>query len=180
MYFQRSGECNRCGECCGSELGPMPHSPWPLNWPWAKRHLTYDNFVDIFKYAPLVGISEGPDGLIRWVDHGSRLLPGQGTFYYKWAQGTGFCKDTSAAHDGSSWNHECPFLLDDDGTDPTGEGIPHRLCAIKLMPQFAQEWETECGQYPQEYFPDERFVTEWFTRHPSCSYIYTADPDYTP
>jgi len=167
--MQRRGECNGCGECCGSELGPHPHSPWPRNWPWAVRHETYEWFSNYFKYAPLVGISEGPDGLIRWVDHGVRNLPSQGNFYYKWAEGIGFCKDTSVAHDGSSWNHECPFLKDDDGT---GGDIPHRPCAIKLMPQFATEWESECGQYP-ELIKDDVKVRFWFEQFPSCSYIYS-------
>lgn len=170
MAWQRQGECNWCGECCGAG-GTDPRSFFPSGWPSTMRHKTFADFSAYWKYAPLVGVTEGPDGLIQWVDHGQRLVPGKGRFYYKWQPGVGLCKDISAAHDGSEWIVECPFLLPDDGT---GGGIPHRPCPF-VGSQFHDEWFEICGDEPPLVSTTEA-KEEWEWRYPSCSYTWIEVP----
>lgn len=31
MAFQRTGSCEKCGQCCGAEGSPNQESPWPKN-----------------------------------------------------------------------------------------------------------------------------------------------------
>jgi hypothetical protein len=173
MPWIRSGECNWCGECCGSEETADPRSPFNPTWPESIRNWDWNVFREYWKYAELVGMSEDVDGTVTWEHHGERMIPSKGTFYYVWQPGVGFCRDTSPAHDGTSYSVTCPFLLDDDGT---GGATPHRECAIATSNQLHDQWLEWCGRYPFEQVDDD-YVTQWFESFPSCSYTYTYVED---
>lgn len=177
MPWIRQGTCNRCGDCCGNAGGKdgVPHSPFPSNWPEAMRERSIEGWN--FKYASLLGVTEDADGKIVWEPYGERMIPSKGTFYYVWVPGVGLCKDTSAAHDGSEWSHQCPFLEPDDGTGENG--LPHHTCPF-VGTQFQDEWDAECGDSPPAivYEQEDRaalehsVIDDFFNRCPNCSYTY--------
>ena len=95
-------------------------------------------------------------------------------YYYVWVPGVGPCKDISAAHDGSSYNTECPFLKDDpdNGSRPCAlvgtndDGARFKFCRPE--------------EHPTDYVPandiwDQRSVDQWQDDHPNCSYEFVSE-----
>lgn len=164
MPFQRQGTCNRCGQCCGAEGSPNQRNPWPRNWFESHRNWQYVHFESQFQYMDLFGIVAGPDGKpVKQQDVGSVRFTGGGgprDYYYVWVDGRP-CKDTSAAHDGSSHSLECPFLADDpgDGTRPCG-----------LVGEIDQSRIDVTCWFEEPVIFEQRQKDEWEASHPLCSY----------
>lgn len=151
--MQRTGTCNRCGECCGY---PNPSgkqcNPWPGNWPEALRtweQTFLEANIPIFRYLrhPQFGGAQ----------FGSVKIQGT-THHWIWAPGKGLCTDLPAYGDPSTYDQRCPFL---NG----------KQCALVGTPaQFV--YDEYCSKFPPlELGPEQ--VAEFFTNCPSCSYVYS-------
>lgn len=164
--FQREGDCNRCGQCCGADGSPQQENPWPKNWFESHQNWALADWEGHFDYMNLFGIVPGPDGKpVKNQDVGSVRFAGGGKarmYYYTWVDGRPV-KDTSAAHDGSSHSLECPFLAADpgDGTRPCG-----------LVGEIDQARITNSCWFEQPVIFDQRSKDEWEEKHPLCSYTW--------
>ena len=169
-WYQRVGECNGCGQCCGG-LGTLPQpdrrTPFPRNWPEAIRYWSLDDAVQAIPQTGLCGLGQiGQDTIGVAAPVGMVNIQGH-KFYYVWLAGIGLVKDSSAQHDGSSYEPQCPFLLDvqGDGTMPCGlvgtnqDGAYLKWC--QLEPSTPRE---------------EQLVQEWQWRFPDCSYTWEPIP----
>lgn len=171
MPYIRQGECNRCGECC--------ISPFPKDWPDALRNHSFLKIVRLWPHAVLFGCIEPPGGGISrrpGMDFGTTLIPGGGPpkqFYWKFVEGHGYCKDTSADHNGTEHSLECPFLLDDpgDGTRPCGLVGTSREFAYT---NWCHEGLDKSGS-PPKVLGLKSMVDKWFENNPSCSYTYIEE-----
>jgi hypothetical protein len=167
--MQRTGACNRCGQCCGAEGAPNQANPWPKNWFGTHRNWQHDRFASVWPYAALFGIVPGGDGKSsKSLESGTTRIAGGGpprNFYWVWVDGRP-CKDTSLAHDGSSYSLECPFLLPDpgDGSRPCGlAGTNHDASYLSVC-------------YPEgpEAFETQAMVDQWEADHPLCSHSWVG------
>ena len=170
--YLRTGDCNDCGDCCGANglhnfsLGWETIRTWDLS-----------DVAESFNLWTLFGLGWNPqlEQIQPEAENGSHKAGGT-DFYYTWKEirpGKGQlpCKDTSAAHDGSSYSVECPFLLDDpgDGSRPCGlvgtddDGARKKTC----RPEEHNEYK------PEEDIWTERSVQAWQARHPNCTYVFT-------
>ena len=178
FYNRTGGPCNRCGRCCGAPGGPDRRTPFPKIWPDRLEGLPYQEVVDRCPILVLMGVLDKGDGTTNTPNrHGSTRYTGGGparTYYWVWVPGVGVCKDTSLDHDGSSYEPQCPFLLDDpgDGTRPCG------------LVGEADEWRFDIWCLNEPTFPrEERFVDEWRWRYGEgatgsekwCSYTWEPD-----
>lgn len=168
MAFNRSGECNRCGQCCGASGSPEQRNPWPGYWPSAFRTWSLDDINVSWPQSTMLGVTQLGEDLIG-VETPTGFYRVQGIpYYYVWVPGHAVCKDTSVAHDGSSYSLECPFLKDDpgDGTRPCAlvgtqdDGAFKKACDDGIPP-LVKDTQAE--------------VDQWFQRHPLCSFIYEAE-----
>lgn len=166
MPFQRTGECNRCGQCCGAEGSPNQANPWPVNWLESHQQWNHDDFVSIWPYAQFLGITNAQGKPHLQDDHGQIRFTGGGparVYFYTWVDGHP-CKDTSIAHDGSSYSLECPLLAD-------GPGDGSRPCGL-----VGEHWENFYQQvcYPEGplEFATQAMVDQWQTDHPLCSHAW--------
>ena len=174
MPFVRSGECNRCGECCGAQTAPSPKSPWPKSWPDSIRNHSYAQITAEWPQAILFGVVPDGDGITKSADNGTTRIAGGGApqdFYWVHVDGVGYCKDTSPGHDGSSYLPECPFLKDDpgDGSRPCGLVGTNNDNDFRVA---CEEGPTNAG-IPSLQFETQAEVDRWFAKHPSCSFEYT-------
>ena len=166
--MQRTGTCNRCGQCCGADGSPEQRNPWPRTWPEAFRNWRLEDVIAMFPQALLFGIITKGDGSIgKSQEYGTTRIAGGGpprNYYWAWVPGHAVCKDTSPGHDGSQYSLECPFLKDDpgDGTRPCG------LVGTGQDDAFRLACEPEP---PMEKTPEE--VGVWQQRHPLCSYTWS-------
>jgi Fe-S-cluster containining protein len=171
-YYQRLGECNRCGQCCGAPGGPDRRTPFPRN---AETHLRHNSLDDVNKLCPqltmlgLTMIAEDTIGVASTTGH--YRVQGQ-RFYYVWLPKLGVMKDASAAHDGSAPEPECPFLLPDPGPGDPAAGT--RPCGL-VGTNDDGAYKTWCEQEPTSP-RDEKFVLEWQQRYPGCSYSWQVIP----
>lgn len=169
--YLRTGDCNDCGDCCGANGQHNTSKGWEVTKGWS-----LDDVSESFNLWTLFGLD--------WNPQEERVEPGssegfyrvQGTpYYYTWKElrpGFGHlpCKDTSAAHDGSSYSVECPFLQDDpgDGSRPcalkgsTDEGARTKFC----RPEESNEY------VPADDIWNERSKLQWEADHPNCSYVF--------
>ena len=166
MAMIRQGTCNRCGQCCGAPGGPDRRTPFGKSWPDSLRHKSLDDINVMCPQATMLGVTMTAEDIVG-VEEPVGSYRVQGTnFYYVWVDGLGVQRDTSAAHDGSSYEPECPFLLDDpgDGTRPCGlfgtndDGAFIRWC--EADPTFPRS---------------EKHTVEWQWRYPGCSYTWVAE-----
>ena len=164
----RQGDCNWCGECCGTS----GDSPFPKNWPEAIRSWSLDDANEVCPQLTMLGIAQQGDQ-IGYSDPAGSFKVGPTRFYYVWITGVGCCKDISAQHDGSAYLAECPFLLDDpgDGSRPCGlmgtsdDGAVKKFC----RPELRAEPPTNYDIWIQES------VDQWQADHPSCSYTWAEE-----
>jgi hypothetical protein len=179
MLYRRTGTCNQCGQCCGAEGSPNPASPYPKNWPSAIRHWSLDDAVTICPQLGLFGLQvlPGPDSDLIGIPAGEEIgrvkILGD-RFYYAWTA-QGIRKDTSPAHDGTSTNQECPFLLDDpgDGSRPCGlVGGPEDGARFK----YCRPEEHTTDYDPAKDLWSDRSVQQWQQDHPLCSYVFVEAP----
>ena len=167
--YQRTGDCNQCGECCGT----VGDTAYVKNWPEAIRTWSLDDAMVVCPQLGMFGIAQQGDLIGYDQANGSYRVRGT-LYYYVWVPGVGPCKDTSAAHDGSSYNTECPFLKDDpgDGSRPCAlvgtndDGARFKFCRPE--------------EHPTDYVPendiwDQRSVDQWQADHPNCSYEFVSE-----
>lgn len=166
--YNRLGECNRCGQCCGAPGGPDRRPPFCRLWYWSLRHWSLDDVNELCPQLSMCGLTQiGEDTLGVESAYGMVRIQGK-PFYYVWVQGVGLCRDSSAAHDGSEYEPECPFLKPDpgDGTRP---------CALVGTNQDGafKKWCEQEPTYPRR----EELVQEWIWRYPDCSYTWEVIPE---
>jgi hypothetical protein len=165
--MQRQGDCSRCGECCGAEGSPNQANPWPVNWFECHRNWQQSHWEAHWSYTALFGIVPGGGGKpTKTLDYGSTRVAGGGpprNFYWVWVDGRP-CKDTSVAHDGSSYSLECPFLMDDPGDGS-------RPCGLAGTNEDGRFQLTCYPEGPLE-FHDQQSVDQWQNDHPSCTHTW--------
>lgn len=163
---RREGSCNQCGECCGSVDAPEPRNPYPRAWPESIARWSLDDANEVCPMLTMFGIANQGDEIGYSTPNHSYSPTGSGTTYYGvWITGVGLCKDTSVAHDGSSYNTECPFLEADKscGLIGTGDdGARSKYC----RPEERLEYE------PANDIWTYRHISEWQASHPNCSYTF--------
>lgn len=186
VRYNRVGACNRCGLCCGAQRAqswPDRRSPFPRGWPEYIRHEPQETLDLICPHLRHFGLEQDVNG--EWVKgdppYGD-IKVGPKRFYYVWVKpdthgvNAGLCKDTSAAHDGSQWEPECPFLDDDpgDGTRPCG------LVGTNIESQTFGVWCEPEPTYPRS----EELKNEWVWRYGEgsvdgehCSYTWELIPE---
>ena len=166
---RRQGTCNQCGDCCGSNGdSPFPKFGFARYAGWEINEVLEHNPLMAFFGLGMVGDSLGVEDL----EGNYRIGPTR--FYFAWrdAYGKGIipCKDTSAAHDGSTYSVECPFLLPDpgDGSRPCGlvgtndDGARQKYCRPEERPDYN----------PINDLWRDKFAAQWQEDHPNCSYTW--------
>jgi hypothetical protein len=175
----RQGECNLCGDCCGvNGVNPWPRIYAQTNKqtgdfePSFRHWADLQTVIDMWPHALWFGVLNKGDGAISVPDppYGSTRVTGQGggLYHYVWVGDVGVCKDTSAGHDGTSYDPVCPFLKDDpgDGTRPCA------LVGTNRQYAYDQRCSRDSG-VPTEKSPED--VTTWQAEHPNCSYTWVAE-----
>lgn len=170
MAFLRQGDCNQCGQCCGAEGSPNQANPYPRRWPEAIARWSLDDANEVCPQLTMFGIVNQGD-LIGYDSPTGNYKIRNDRYYYVWVPGSGCCKDTSVAHDGSSYSLECPFLEDDpgDGSRPCAlvgtqdDGARLKFCRPEERPEPPPNYDVW----------DDRPVTQWQADHPLCSYTWT-------
>jgi hypothetical protein len=169
--YRRTGSCDQCGECCGSN-GSYPTS---IGWE-AVRSWSLDDVSESYSLWTLFGLGYNPQVEQIEPESSEGFHRVRGTpHYYTWKElrsGKGHlpCKDISPAHDGSQHNTECPFLLDDpgDGSRPCAlvgsndEGARQRFCRPETRPEYV----------PENDIWNQRSKEQWEADHPNCSYVF--------
>ena len=170
MPFQRAETCNRCGECCGADTSPNQESPWPKGMFMHHRNWQHIHWEAQFQYMNLFGIVAGPDGKpVKGQDVGTVRFTGAGPardYYYVWIDDRPL-KDTSPAHDGSSYSLECPFLADDPGDGSRPCGLVGEIDQIRI--------DTTCW-FEEPVIFSQAQKDQWEADHPSCSYTWVEVP----
>lgn len=168
--YLRTGDCNQCGECCGSEGSPNQTSPWPSNWPSALRKW---NLNDVNYVAPqliMLGLKQLPSGDLGFPVVNGNFKIRNKQFYYAFGEnGHGIFKDLPP-YDGTNTSLECPLLMEDpgDGSRPCGlvgeaqETARQQFCRPETRPDYDPATDVWTQQQ----------VDEWLTDHPSCSYVF--------
>jgi hypothetical protein len=169
--YRRTGDCNDCGDCCGGNgqhncsLGYEVISKWDLA-----------DVSESYNLWTLFGLNYNPttETIEPESNEGFHRVGGT-PYYYTWQElrpGKGHlpCKDTSAAHDGSSHSVECPFLQDDPGDGS-------RPCALKGSQDEGARTKFCRPEESNEYVPendiwDEASKLKWEADHPNCSYVF--------
>ena len=170
--YQRTEACNHCGDCCGANgdhpcgMGYEVVNKWSL-----------DDVSESYNLWTLFGLGWNPtlEEIEPEAMEGFHRVRGT-PYYYTWQElrlGKGHlpCKDTSVAHDGSSYSVECPFLQDDPGDGS-------RPCALVGSPQDDGARKQFCrpeerAEPPVNYdIWDERSKLQWEADHPNCSYVF--------
>lgn len=153
----RVGECNRCGQCCGSPGSPYRDSPWPDPWPEALRTWRVSTIEGNLPVVLLAGFPPlgGPRAFaVRVANRTYRGI---------WVEGHGLCADAPPWGDPSAFEEMCPFLMaqQPDGTYP---------CAL-VGTRWEYIWTAMCeGEPPMEKTAEQ--VAQWQQRHPLCSYTW--------
>lgn len=152
MAFQRQGECNRCGECCGYPRATDggQNNPWPGDWPdaivdWTVEALS--NEIPVFKLTGHPRLGGKTSGTVR-IDRTN--------YSWAWVPGFGLCKSAS--------DHACPVL----GKRQSDGSVP---CGV-YGTQWHEIWAILCAPAPPLVLEAEAEVQRWFANCPSCSYTY--------
>lgn len=173
MAFNRTGTCNRCGECCGYPRATDggQNNPWPLSWPDSVRTWTLEVLgteLPMFRATGHPALGGRQSGNFRI---------GNNTFRWCWAQGGGLATDVAPYNDGgATFDIRCPLLMakQPDGTVPCGAyGQTQTLPGSTQT--FHQMWEKLCEPTPPYKFETQSQVDNWFINCPSCSYVYVAE-----
>ena len=162
----RQGTCNRCGQCCGGIDAPNARTPFASTWWQSVRHWSLDDVNEMCPQLTMFGLTQvGEDTLGVESNHGSYKVQGK-NYYYVWVDGLGIQKDISAAHDGSEYNCECPFLLPDpgDGTRP---------CAL-VGTNDDGAYKKWCENEPVSP-RSAKLVAQWQAFYPACSYTWVEE-----
>jgi hypothetical protein len=159
--WRQIGTCNWCGDCC--------HEPFAKNWPEAVLAWPYSALQAQFPMAPIIGLGPQPNGKVGFVGgnrYGSTKITGSpasgaGTYYWVWVQGVGFCTDTSAGHDGTSYETKCPYLR--------GASSPYEGCALNMNSRHRFRYtDGFCGQRDQQLIFTDEGKVDWDANNPNC------------
>ena len=172
MPFRREGTCNDCGDCCGANGEcPFPINGWEVirNWDTTSINISYPHYK-------LLGLGDVGGGVIGIIENEGHIQIRGTKYYWTWQEtskgGHVPMKDTSAAHDGSSYLPEC-LLLEDD----PGDGS--RPCAIagtqydNVRAQFCRPEERDDYVAADDIWND-RSKEQWENDHPNCSYTWVS------
>lgn len=151
--YQRTGECNKCGECCGY---PLPDGRQVQPWDehimsgtqnWSDESIMDTPFFQVFRHPKLAKFKAG-------------FLVVEGKKYrYAWEEKKGLCRE-----DG---NVMCPFLRDDlPGEHP---------CAL-WGTAYHWFWARHCEPTPPLRLT-EQDLEIWKKQAPSCSHVYVKIED---
>lgn len=169
--YQRTGGCNDCGDCCGGNGQHNTSLGWEVLRGWSLADVSESyNLWTLFN----LGWNPTTERVEPLSQNGSYRVRGK-NYYFTWKElqprkGHLPCKDTSAAHDGSSFSVECPFLQADpgDGSRPCAlkgtqdEGARTKFCRPEERPDYN----------PAADIWNEQSVLQWQTDHPNCSYVF--------
>lgn len=158
----RSGDCNHCGECCGSNGQYNITETWEEHRKW--------ELSEVQEHLPLwtlLGLAWNPEEEIIMPESDTGSVRIIGTLYpYAWEllpSGKGHVP----VKPGTT---ECPFLQDDpgDGSRPCAlvgsqeEGARTKYCRPE-----------ERSEPPERYnIWTEESKNQWQADHPNCSYIF--------
>ena len=163
----RQGECNRCGQCCGSDGVP----PWHAGL--VEDMANWGNIEDIENAWPLMKLANFVQQNDRWLilNEGKQInIGGVGKITFELHPTNGFTKPGTTA---------CPLL----GDDP-GDGT--RSCMLAGT-RFDAVFTDFCKEYPRGQ-GSPRFVYEdsdlgtaqeqldfWMEQFPDCSFTYVEE-----
>lgn len=162
MYV-RTGQCNRCGECCGypRATDQGQNNPWPNDWPEAVASWI---IAALEQYLPMFRITGHPR--LGGGQSGSVKLGGY-TIRWCWVPGHGLCTDTPPYGDPASYDPRCPCLKPKNAQGQAD-------CAL-IGTNYEGIWQTLCQPVPPVQVANELypiFIAEWQVNCPSCSYVY--------
>lgn len=166
-FYLRQGECNWCGQCCGSGYSfggdpPAQESPWPKSWPDGLRTWSVEAFSQLAVHS-----------LIKQVDFVTKS--GQSNwkgFRRNWifAPNESLCLDLppygQATTPGIDFEKRCPWLIMYGETEspPTACGLAPD-CPV---------WVDFCSSsVPLRVNEEQKAV--WEQYNPACSYIWVAE-----
>lgn len=160
MAFQRTGTCNRCGECCGypRSTDGGQNNPWPGDWPQSIQSWSAEA---IALHLPILQFSAN---MVN-TPYGNFTLQGK-RCYWIWVTGKGLCTALSPYNNPANYDQRCPLL---DAKQPDGS-VPCRLVGTR----YEGVWQTHCQPVPPTQFETQAQVDAWFANCPSCSYVYVA------
>lgn len=163
-FYLRQGECNWCGQCCGSGYSfggtpPVQESPWPVSWPggllaWSQEAFdTHFALRSIISKASLTTLS----GEINWRGFKRKFI---------FVPGESLCLDLPPLGNPTTHEKRCPMLvLNGEGsTPPTQCGVAPD-CPV---------WTDHCSELPPTRIT-ERAKQEWEEAFPACSYTWVVE-----
>jgi len=169
--YQRSGDCDWCGECCGVETAPNPTSPYPT-FPEDYKYMGVGEVEKSIKFAIGMGlVTVLPDGSLDWEPYGSIDIPAFGTAYICFVPHSlglgwsGLCTNLPPYDDISISSPRCPFLF--------GDSAPYE-CALEGRPNLRDDWlVSSCGDRGPAIIQTDEELAQWQTDHPGCSLTFT-------
>jgi len=131
--FKRVGECNLCGQCCGTN----GENPWGKNTPEQYRAWQAKDYHKSFPQSQLCGVT-GKDGERLQIQMSGIAIVDGLEYPYEW--GNGLHKPG---------NTQCPFLKDD------------MTCAL-YGSTYHWIWEQTCKPHPPKMVEDSKYWHEQF------------------
>lgn len=149
-WYNRTGKCEHCGDCCSNE-------PWPHTWP---QWLVAEKQEHLFPHGEL---------FFGFVPETSGVAEVDGKKYpWAWIKGHGVVKGSD--------NFECPFLTG-SGTDRpcalVGTEYEHAFESACREGQFNSIENKHLG-IPQ-YRKRDYAVIAWERDNPNCTFKYVED-----
>jgi Fe-S-cluster containining protein len=160
--WTRSGDCNHCGECCGSNGQYNTTETWEEHRFWEPS--------DVTEHLPLwtlFGLGYNPQEEMIQPESDTGFYRVKGVqYFYEWTllpSGKGHVP----VKPGTT---ECPFLQDDPGdgsrpcalVDSQDEGARTKYCRPEERPEPPQDYDI----WTQES------KDQWEADHPNCSYLF--------
>jgi len=171
--FTRTGNCDRCGECCGypRSTDNGQNNPWPTDWPQSVQAWQIDVLGDNF---PMYKFTGHPN--LGGKASGTFKLGGN-TIHWCWANGVGLATDIAPYNDGgATYDIRCPLLL---AKRPDGSVPCAAYGVTQVVPgstkTFHDLWALLCEPVPPLVFDDVEQVNNWYMNCPSCSYVYIEE-----
>lgn len=164
VFYLRQGECNWCGQCCGSGYAfggdpPIQESPWPISWPERFQAWLDDALFVNFVWRTLISRAslETRSGEINWRGFKRRFI---------FVPGQSLCLDLPTYGDPSTYEPRCPALvLNGEGNTPPTECGLAPDCPV---------WSDFCSNLPPDRLEEDN-VTLWQNSFPACSYSWVME-----
>lgn len=155
-WYERTGECEQCGECCAN-------SPWPKEWPGNLLDKTPEEIWTIFPHGLLFFGLANESGKTVWSkNHGIAMVDNK-EYPWLWHKDNGFVK--------GSQNFECPFL------GSAGDKRPCMLVGTEFQHAFDVACKEAITGIPQ-FMAHTTQVQRWEENHPNCSFKYMKVDKY--